>query len=272
VYDYKCAGDAVYADDAVGADKTATGITVTLVRSGNLDKNYTLTNGENPPIVGTIKGTSIDVDVVINGGEAVEYTGSDMTLTAVVTSGSGSTMITLVEGTDYTLGNIRKSGGYGWVDVTSVSTSTYSFDTQSVRFDITEAALKAEDVSSIILTYTVGTEPSLDGLKVVVTGGQTVDGKFADLTDDQIAAIKALEAGASTTVDLTFTPSSDIYAATPVVITVKVDAKAAASTEPTDPSETNTPNPGETETPNPGETEKPTTPDDVPSADAVVDN
>jgi hypothetical protein len=135
-----------------------------------------------------------------------------------------------VEGTDYTVECTAVNIGVAYATVKSAEGSQYYFDDTRVKFNITAVALTAETLTLSGLDYVVGTEPSLSS--VIATYGDTgsvLEGSFAALTADQISAIKALTAGQTTEITVSFTPANSALGTEAISKTLVVTAKAAGS-------------------------------------------
>jgi hypothetical protein len=232
----------VYDSDEFGA-RTVSGVYFTLKNTSKLATNYVL-NADQENLTGTssITGAVIANFSVTAKDTKVAYTGDYVKPELVFKGGTPAAEMTLVEGTDYTVTTTAKDVGSAYVTVSPVEGSQYSFDTTRVYFTIVATELTADNLTLSGVEYTIGTEPSLAGVKA--TFGETtstIAGSFADLTADQIAQIKALADGEKADITVTFTPDASAgFGTTPITKTLTVTAKAAADQ-----------NPGESESPAP---------------------
>jgi hypothetical protein len=200
-------------------------MTFGLMPSGQLSKNYTLVNGDSVTVTGTINPATLEnVTVVVNDNstDEVEYLGDDTVVTLAVTSGE----ITLTAD-DYEV-TFSKDNGRGWVTVSPKTGSNYTFTAVQKSFAISEATLDAADLTVSTYEWTIGTDIDLTG--VTVTKGEATIAGQIDPAESAAAILEALTAGESAEIDATFTPSSDVYASTPISIKVPVTAKAAVDT------------------------------------------
>jgi hypothetical protein len=227
-------GTPVFASANVGTDIAVTGIEIYLINS-TLDNNYTLTNGATVEIKASITQKDVTDDLVVeipnHKGEALTYLGNDTVgLGETVKFGTAENYTALEKGTDYEL-VFSQENGYGYVTITPVATSNYTFtyDAEPSMFYIVAATL---DGSALSATYewTVGTEINTTGV-VVSLNDATIEGEVT-LDDAAKETIGNMVAGDSTTVTATFAPSGDVYTEA-VTFTLNVNAVAAPAAEKT---------------------------------------
>jgi hypothetical protein len=227
-----------YADDKIEANKETDGAVVTLAKGGNLIENYTLTGGDNAKCVGTITGKSVTVSVKVTDIDYETDAANPAPIVTVAVNDESKTVLTLDIDYTVTVDKLDKTGEtYSTAKVAPKSTSAYTFTETSVRFKVDpdkvaadpivdeKPTLEAASVADLSVTYTEGTEPTVAslglGTSVILKDETVVNGAFS-LSDEQIAAIKALTENG--TAKVTFTPDENdaTYANTGVELTVNV--------------------------------------------------